>query len=260
MFTYLRDYTGDKQEPERVVLLDRISLEIIKMIPAVDNRQTQPQDSVGRATPVRVVIIEDLHEIRDCLVALVHGTHGFHCASSFRTMDEALVGVSDARPDVILTDLGLPGMDGVDGIRRLRQMYPEVPILALTVYDNDDKIFDALCAGASGYLLKTTPPARLIESLDEVVQGGAPMSPEVARRVVRLFRDFRPPAHASYHLTPQETELLRLLVEGHHYKTAAHELNISTSTVSFHLKNIYQKLQVHSKSEAVARALRERLI
>lgn len=217
-------------------------------------------DSKAVSKPARVVIIEDLAEIRDCLVALVQGTQGFHCAASFRTMEEALEHIEKAAPNVILTDLGLPGMDGIEGIRHLREICSDVPILALTIYDNDDKIFDALCAGASGYLLKNTPPARLLESLNEVIQGGAPMSPEVARRVVKLFRDFRPPEQAHYHLTSQETELLRLLVDGHHYKTAAHELNISISTVSFHLKNIYSKLQVHSKSEAVAKALRQRLI
>ena len=121
-------------------------------------------------------------------------------------------------------------------------------------------MFNAICAGASGYLLKNTPPARLIESIGEVASGGAPMSPEIARRVVRLFREFRPPPSASYHLTPQETALLKLLVEGHHYKTAANEMGISTNTVSFHLRHIYEKLQVHSKTEAVAKALRERLI
>jgi len=230
------------------------------MIPVTGNQRTRPHDSEDRPTPTRVVIIEDLREIRECLVTLIHGTPGFECAASFSTMEEALEQLGDAAPDVILTDLGLPGMDGVEGIRHIRQINPDVPILALTIYDNDDKIFDALCAGASGYLLKTTPPARLLDSLNEVVQGGAPMSPEVARRVVRLFREFRPTEHADCHLTPQETELLRLLVDGHHYKTAAHQLNISTSTVSFHLKNIYQKLQVHSKTEAVAKALRDRLI
>ena len=110
------------------------------------------------------------------------------------------------------------------------------------------------------YLLKNTPPERLLEALREVVEGGAPMSPEVARRVVRLFREFRPPDHAPYRLTPQEGELLRLLADGHHRKTAAQELGISVNTVSFHLKNIYDKLQVHSKTEAVAKALRERLV
>ena len=137
-----------------------------------------------------------------------------------------------------------------------------MPILALSVYDDDTNVFNAICAGASGYLLKNTAPARLLESLKEVVDGGAPSaSPEdIARRVITLFREFRPPARASYDLTPQETELLKLMVEGHHYKTAAREMGISINTVSFHLKHIYEKLQVHSKTEAVAKALRERLL
>jgi DNA-binding NarL/FixJ family response regulator len=133
-------------------------------------------------------------------------------------------------------------------------------LLAFTVYDDDENIFDALCAGASGYLLKNTPPTRLLEGLREVVTGGAPMSPEVARKVIRLFREVRPPERANYQLTAQETEVLRLLVEGHHYKTAAAELGISINTVSFHLRNVYAKLQVHSKSEAVTKALRDKLV
>lgn len=127
------------------------------------------------------------------------------------------------------------------------------------IYD-DERIFDALCAGACGYLLKKTPPARLLESLREAVAGGSPMSPEVARRVIALFRDIRPPERADYELTPHETRLLKLLVEGHNYKTAAVELCVSVNTVSFHMRRIYEKLQVHSKSEAVAKALRNRLI
>jgi DNA-binding NarL/FixJ family response regulator len=210
--------------------------------------------------PIRVVIIEDMREVREGLAALVNGTAGFRCASSHRTMEEALARVGSDHTDVILTDIGLPGMSGIEGIRLLRERLPGVPILALTVYDNDDKVFDALCSGASGYLLKNTPPARLLDSIKEVLDGGAPMSPEVARRVIRLFREYRPPEHAEYRLTHQEAELLKLLVEGHHKKTAAREMGISVNTVSFHLKNIYQKLQVHSKTEAVAKALRERLI
>jgi len=210
--------------------------------------------------PIRVVIIEDLREVRDGLAVLIGATQGFHCAGSYRTMEDALERIAGDTPDVILTDLGLPGMGGVEGTRLLHARFPHVPVLALTVYDDDDNVFNAICAGASGYLLKNTAPARLLESIREVVTGGAPMSPDVARRVITVFRQFRPPEHAPYRLTPQETELLKLMVDGHHYKTAAAAMGISTSTVSFHLKHIYEKLQVHSKSEAVAKALRERLI
>ena len=213
--------------------------------------------------PLNVMIVEDQRDVREGLTVLIHGTAGFRCTRSYRTMEEALRGmatVTDDRPDVILTDIGLPGMSGIDGIAALRKQFADLPILALTVYDSDDKVFDALCAGASGYLLKNTPPVRLLESLQEVAGGGAPMSPEVARRVVRLFREFRPAKEATYHLTPQENELLKLLADGHHKKTAAYEMGISVNTISFHLKHIYEKLQVHSKTEAVAKALRERLV
>jgi DNA-binding NarL/FixJ family response regulator len=209
---------------------------------------------------IRVAIIEDLREVREGLAALINGTAGFRCAGSFRTMEDALRQVSNELPDVILTDIGLPGMSGIEGIRILKQRHPDLPIVALTVYDDEEEIFDALCAGASGYLLKDTQPARLLECLREVISGGAPMSPEVARRVITLFREFRPPDRASHNLTPAETELLKLLVEGHNYKTAAAELGISINTVSFHLRNIYEKLQVHSKTEAVSKALRERIV
>jgi DNA-binding NarL/FixJ family response regulator len=210
--------------------------------------------------PVQVVIIEDVREVREGLAMLINGATGFQCAASYRTMEDALRRIADNRPHVVLMDIGLPGMDGIEGTRILRERLPDVPILALSVYDDDDNVFNAICAGASGYLLKNTAPDRLLESLREVVDGGSPMSPSIARRVVTLFRTVRPPAHASYHLTPQETALLKLIVEGHHYKTAAHAMGISPSTVSFHLKNVYGKLQVHSKTEAVAKALRERLI
>jgi len=210
--------------------------------------------------PVRVVLIEDLREVREGLTVLINGTPGFQCAGSFRTMEEALARLERTPCEAVLTDIGLPGMSGIDGMRILRGRFPGLPILALTVYNDDEKIFQALCAGASGYLLKNTPPARLLDSIREVLDGGAPMSPEIARRVIQLFRDFRPPEHADYRLTAQEMELLKLLVEGHLTKTAAKQLGISINTVAFHMKNIYGKLQVHSKSEAVAKALRERLV
>jgi len=225
-----------------------------------DNQPAQAQAVKSSATPIGVVIIEDMREVREGLTMLINGTPGFRCVGSYRSMNEALGRIGEHRADIILTDIGLPGMSGIEGARILHDRLPDVPILALTIYDNDEKIFASLCAGASGYLLKNTPPAKLLESLTEAINGGAPMSPEVARRVVKLFRDFHPPDHADYRLTPQEVELLKLIVNGHHYKTAAQQMGIAVATVSFHLKNIYAKLQVHSKSEAVSKALRERLI
>ena len=209
---------------------------------------------------IKTAVVEDMRDIRDGLTTLINFTDGFRCTGSYPSMEDALARLPGNLPDVLLSDIGLPGMNGIDGIRILKERYPQMQILMLTVYDDDDRIFDALCAGASGYLLKNTPPARLLESLREVASGGAPMSPEVARRVINLFREFRPPERASHRLTPQESGLLKLIIDGHSYKTAAAELGISVSTISFHLQNIYSKLQVHSKSEAVAKALRERLV
>ena len=191
---------------------------------------------------------------------MIGGTPGYRVSATFGSMEEALPNIGEPLPDVVLVDIGLPGMSGIEGTRRLREQHPNLLVLVLTVYGDDERIFEAICAGACGYLLKKTPPARLLDSLREVVNGGAPMSPEVARRVVQLFRRFRPPDSANCQLTPTEMRLLKLLAEGHHYKTAAAEMNISINTVSYHMRSIYQKLQVHSKSEAVAKALRERLI
>jgi DNA-binding NarL/FixJ family response regulator len=208
----------------------------------------------------RVAIVEDRRELRDGLAMLIGGTDGFQCTGAYRSMEEALAGLASALPDIVLCDLGLPGMSGVDGIRLLKERYPALIILTLTIYGDDDRIFDALCAGANGYLLKNTPPARLLECMREAQAGGAPMSPEVAARVLKLFREIRPPERELCELTPHETRLLKLFVEGHNYKTAAAELGVSVHTISFHLRNIYEKLQVHSKSEAVAKALRNRLV
>jgi DNA-binding NarL/FixJ family response regulator len=223
-------------------------------------RDSEEMASSPQPTVIKVAIVEDRREIRDGLAMLIGGTEGFRCTGSFRSMEEALAKISFEIPDIVLCDIQLPGMSGIEGMRILKERYPSMLLLMLTVYDDDERIFDALCAGACGYLLKKTPPVRLLESLREAVGGGSPMSPEVARRVIALFRDIRPPERADYALTPHETRLLKLLVEGHNYKTAAFELSVSVNTVSFHMRRIYEKLQVHSKSEAVAKALRDRLV
>ena len=209
---------------------------------------------------IKVAIIEDLRDLRDGLAMLIGGTAGFECVGRFRSVEDAVARIGSDLPQIVLTDIGLPGMSGIGGIKVLRIKYPELSFIALTVYDDDERIFDALCSGACGYLLKNTQPARLLEALREVAAGGAPMSPEIARRVIELFQTFVPPKRSDCYLTPQETELLRLLVEGHSYKTAANHLGISYHTVSFHFRNVYEKLEVHSKSEAVSKALREKLV
>lgn len=209
--------------------------------------------------PTKVAIVEDLREIREGLGRLIEVTPGYRCTGIYGSMEEALEKIPYNLPDIVLSDIGLPGIDGIEGIRILKEQHPDLLILMLTVYDDNERIFDALCAGACGYLLKKTPSAKLIDSLKEATEGGSPMSPEVARRVITLFRDIRPPARSDYELTPHETRLLRMLVEGHSYKTAAAELNVSVNTVKFHLRHIYEKLQVHTKTEAVAKAIRHGL-
>ena len=225
-----------------------------------------PQGSAGfesaaaRAGVIKVAVIEDRREIREGLRMLIDGTESYRCTGTFRSMEEALPKIGNGLPDVALVDIGLPGMNGIEGIRLLKERYPDLLLLVLTVYDDDERIFDALCAGACGYLLKRTPPAQLLDYLKEAVAGGAPISPQVACRVVALFREVRPVERADYLLTPHETRLLKLLVEGHNYKTAATELKVSVNTVSTHMRHVYEKLQVHSKSEAVSIALRNRII
>jgi DNA-binding NarL/FixJ family response regulator len=218
---------------------------------------TKTSDSPGS---ISVAIIEDQPEIREGLGVLIGLAEGYQCTGRYGSMEEALAEISTSLPDVALVDIGLPGMSGIEGIQVLKQRYPDLSLVALTVYDDDDRIFEALCAGATGYLLKKTAPAKLLESLREVVAGGSPMSPEVARRVIALFQNVRPTVRADCHLTPHETRLLKLLVQGHTYKTAAAELGSSIHAISFHMRNIYAKLRVHSKSEAVVRALRDRLV
>lgn len=212
------------------------------------------------ARDLRIAIVEDIRDIREGLATLISFTDGFECSGIYRSMEEAIPKIKGNVPDVLLSDIGLPGMTGIEGVKILKSLYPEMTVLMLTVYDDDDRIFDAICAGATGYLLKRTPPAKLLENIREAASGGAPMSPEVASHVIRLFREFRPPEKIEHDLTPHETRLLKLLVEGHNYTTAAVELKVSYNTIKFHMRHIYEKLQVHSKSEAVAKALQNRIV
>ena len=208
---------------------------------------------------IKVAVIEDRREIRDGLAALINGTEGYCCTGAFRSMEHALAGIDASFPTSSWWISACPECRGSKASAYSRSA-PGLQFLILTIYDDDERIFEALCAGACGYLLKRTAPARLLESLKEVSEGGAPMSPEVARRVIRLFQEFRPPKHADHQLTPHQTRLLKLLADGHNYKTAAAELGVTVDTIAFHLRHIYEKLQVHSKSEAVAKALRDRII
>ena len=210
--------------------------------------------------PIRVAIVEDDRATREGLSMLINGTPGYRCIATYRSVEDALRLPASESPDVLLLDIHLPGMLGTEGVREFKEKHPAMEILMLTVYAEQDKVFESICNGACGYLLKETPPARLLEAINEAHNGGAPMSPEIARKVVTLFQKTGPVEKVNEALTPQEVRLLKLLSEGYSYQGAAERLNISVNTVRDYIRSIYEKLHVHSKSEAVTKALRSRLI
>lgn len=211
---------------------------------------------------IKVVVVEDNDSIREGLKVLIDGTEGYKCVDTFADCVTMLKHVAALKPDVLLMDLGLPGMSGIEGIKRVKALLPEITILVLTIYEENELIFEALCAGASGYLVKKTPPSKLLDAINEAYQGGAPMSSHIARKVIDFFQKKEPIAKQkdSYTLTPREKEILTGLVEGHNFKAIADSLFISVDTVRFHFRNIYKKLHVHSQSAAVAKAIKEKLI
>jgi DNA-binding NarL/FixJ family response regulator len=209
---------------------------------------------------IKVAIVEDQKHTREGLATLINGTPGYRIVGKFASMEEALAKLEWEPPDVVLVDIGLPGMSGIEGVRRLKARWPTLLILMLTVYADDEHIFEAICAGACGYLLKDTPPPKLLDAIHELREGGAPMSPDIARKVVTMFQQVIAPKTEEHHLSSRELEVLKLLADGHSYKTAADALSISLDTIRFHIRNIYEKLHVHSKSEAVLKALRSGLL
>jgi DNA-binding NarL/FixJ family response regulator len=194
--------------------------------------------------------------MREGLVSLIGGSPGMQVVAQYGTGEEALSRIVADRPDVVLSDLGLPGISGIEVVGRLRELLPNLPILVLTIHGEDQHVFDALCAGACGYLLKDTEPARLLSAIRELHAGGAPMSPEVARRGVWMFQKFAPARPEQSRLSEREKEVLQLLAEGHSYKTTAEKLFLSVDAIRFHVRNIYEQLHVHSKTEAVTKALK----
>ncbi|HEX9000198.1 MAG TPA: response regulator transcription factor [Blastocatellia bacterium] len=212
---------------------------------------------------IHVTIVEDDRSLREGLGLLISATPGYRCPRSFGSVEEALRGIGvggEIVPDILLLDIHLPGMLGSDGVKLFREKFPAMQVLMLTVYAEQDKIFESICNGACGYLLKKTPPARLLEAIREAHDGGAPMSPEIARKVVTLFQNTRQPEKIEEQLTPQEVRLLQLLADGHSYQSAAGQLNISVNTIRNYIRSIYDKLHVHSKNEAVSKALRSGII
>ena len=207
----------------------------------------------------RVVIVEDDEKIRESYVQLINDTEGMNCIGDFGNCEDMLDELDDLLVDVLLMDIGLPGMSGIEGIKRVKDIYPSIEILMLTVYDDDDKIFQSIYSGASGYILKNDSPDEIIGAIREI-KTGSPMSAAIARRVLNFIREIETfPKKNTFKLTPREIDILQLLIDGLSFKRIADRLFISPFTVHSHIKRIYEKLHVHSKAEAVSKALKNRI-
>lgn len=201
---------------------------------------------------ISVSIVEDDHEVRASLVRLIDHSPGYRCASDHSTGEDALARLPKIRPDVVLMDINLTGLNGVECVRRLKPLMPETQIIMLTVYQNTENIFNALAAGATGYLLKQTPPSELLASIGDVHGGGSPMSSHIARKIVQSFQRAALPTRESPALSPRESEILDLLAKGYLYKEIADLLKLTYATVHTHIRHIYEKLHVRSRTQAVA--------
>ena len=218
-----------------------------------------PSPAIGTDIEMVLWMVEDTESFRKNIAVLLNLTEGLRCDRTFSRCEDAIKALDEDLPDVILMDIGLPGMDGIEGMKHIKVIAPSVQVIMLTVFDDYDKIFSAICAGANGYLLKSTPVDKIVDSLKEILDGGAPMSAQIARKVLTMF----PQRHDSYPdhaLTPREQGILKLLVEGYIKKEIASQLGLSYHTIDKHMRNIYTKLNVHTRTGAVAKALKERLL
>jgi DNA-binding NarL/FixJ family response regulator len=210
---------------------------------------------------IRVTIFEDNHNLRIGLYQLINGTPGYQCVGAFENCNNLYQNMNDSKPDVVLMDIGMPGMNGIEAVRKLNEKYPDVRVLMQTVFDEDEKIFESVRAGASGYILKNTNSARILEFIKETYDGGAPMSPSIAKKVLKMIA--LPPGEMEsnpFNLTDREKEILACLVKGMSYQLIGDTCFISIDTVRGHIRNIYEKLHVHSKAEAVAKAIKRNIV
>lgn len=210
-----------------------------------------------KRSAINVVIVEDTKIINDSLSSLINRADGFACVGSFLDCESMLKNIRELNADILLMDIKLPGMNGIEGVKAVKGLLPELNILMLTVHEENELIFDALCAGACGYLVKKTHPERLLEAIQEAHEGGAPMSSHIARKVTQFFQNKKTLAEDATLLTERELEILKELIKGKTYYSIAMTLNISKDTVRFHIKRIYKKLHVHSQAEAVAIAIKK---
>ncbi len=210
---------------------------------------------------IKVAIFEDNNNMREGLYQLINGSQGFTCTGAFPNCDDLVRRIKDANPDVIVMDIEMPGISGIEGVKLVKEHFPEMKILMETIFEDDGKIFDSICAGAEGYILKNTAPVEILSAIKEIYEGGSPMTPTIANRVLKMVKSPRTSDSKNhFNLTDREKEILSCLVEGMSYKLIADECTISIDTVNVHIKNIYKKLQVHSKSEAVAKAIKGRIV
>ena len=207
--------------------------------------------------PVKIAIFEDNDRLRESLVALFNGMDEYKVIGDYSNCNDAATIARVYKPDVVLMDIDLPGESGIKGVFKIKESYPQSAIIMYTVFEDDDKLFQCLCAGANGYLLKKTAPSKLIDAIQEVIEGGAPMSPSIARQVLNSFQHGKA---NKYSLSSREIETLQLLIKGYTTKMIASELKISFDTARYHLKNIYTKLHVNCGKEAIAKALGERIV
>lgn len=204
---------------------------------------------------IRVSLVEDDDRLRDSLIVVLEDSPGFRCVSAYEDAESAVVDIPRKNPDVVLMDINLPGISGIEAVRKLKAHVPDLQIMMLTVYEDTTKIFQALQAGASGYMLKMTPPDEILAGIREIASGGAPMSAQIARKVVQSFHQ-KPGTEPDVQLTDREEQILRSLSAGNLYKEIADQLDISVDTVHNHLRKIYQKLHVRSRTEAVVKYLK----
>lgn len=210
---------------------------------------------------IRVTIFEDNKHLRESLQILIGGTPGYDCSGAYPDCRDMLSQLKRDIPDVVLMDIEMPGMNGIEAVKKIKENFPAVQVLMQTMFDDDEYIFNAICSGASGYILKTTTPSGYIEAIQNVYSGGSPMTPSIARKVFGLFKNnIYSPSKENYNLTEKEKEILQHLVHGRSYKMIAEEMKISTETVKTHMKNIYTKLHVNSNTEAVAKALKDKIV